>query len=60
MIYNQLTFNYSLNSGKPGYIYDDRVRPLVKADGMVVWVPASILETSCMIDVSDYPFDKQR
>ena len=33
---------------------------VVKCDGSVFWVTHRIYESSCIIDLSDYPFDQQR
>ena len=32
---------------------------IIGADGLVTWFPHSIFRSSCSVDVTNYPFDKQ-
>lgn len=42
-----------------GVISDNTVRIRVAANGQVTWSPADIFTTSCVTDVTYYPFDTQ-
>jgi cation transporter family protein len=54
-------FSYnSLNDERPGYVFDEAVSAQVYSDGTVIWVPSAVMSSSCSIDVTDYPFDRQK
>ena len=36
-----------------------RYRAVVSATGNVLWEPAGVFETSCIIDITFYPYDTQ-
>ena len=37
-----------------------KYRAIVRHDGLVRWEPAGVFETSCRIDISHYPYDRQQ
>ena len=36
-----------------------RYRAVISATGKVLWEPAGVFETSCIIDITFYPYDTQ-
>ena len=41
------------------YGFDRSSKVMVSNTGKVIWTPLAILQTTCAIDVRNYPFDKQ-
>ncbi len=54
-----LYHNCSVTGDRPNYIFDNKVQPHIQWDGVVEWVPSTLLESSCTIDLVNYPFDTQ-
>lgn len=49
----------SANSGDEGYITLNDSRVLIQSDGLVQWVVPLIIQSTCTVDVTYFPFDSQ-
>jgi len=47
---------YGVDSQFPDF---SKYRAIVSSSGMIRWEPAGVFETSCIIDITFYPYDTQ-
>ena len=57
LAFSSLFFNSADTYYKSTYKEDFRV--VVESDGTVIWEFGGVMKTSCALDISNYPFDRQ-